>query len=337
MIQVDQLATGLAEAIERRAALLQRLHGCGTDCYRLLHGIAEGVPGVTLDRYGALLLLQTFREGLAAQIVDRLRDVACRALALDLPIVCNHRGTTLLPGFVEHEPVAAALAEQECHEAGVRFLVQARHRGQDPWLFLDMRAGRALVRTLAAGKSVLNLFAYTGGVGLVAAMAGAARVLNVDFSQTALDVGTRNAKRNGIAPERFTVLRSDCIPVLRQLAGLPVQRPGRQVPFPRVEVQSFDLIVLDPPRFAKGPFGTIDVVHDYQSLWKPCLLALADGGAVLATNHVAKVDAATWHEDLRRCADKAGRPLQSLEPITLDEDFPSFDGKPPLKVVLGRV
>lgn len=337
MIEPEHLASSLEQAIARRASLLQRLHAAGTDCYRLFHGIAEGAPGVTLDRYGPLLLLQTFRAALAAQVVERLRAVACRALGLELAIACNHRGGTPLPGFVEHEPTADALAEHECREEGARFLVRARHRGQDPWLFLDLRAGRRLVRSLAAGRSVLNLFAYTCSIGVAAAIAGARSVLNVDFSHTALDVGERNARQNGIARERFTTLRSDCIPVLRQLAGLPVQRPGRHVPFPRVDMQRFDLVVLDPPRFAKGPFGTVDVVNDYQSLWKPCVLALAEAGALIATNHVPEATEASWHEDLRRCAAKAGRPLQSLEPIEVDADFPSFDGKTPLKVVLARV
>ena len=132
------------------------------------------------------------------------------------------------------------------------------------------------------------------------------------------------------------MLRSDCLPVLRQLAGLPVQRRGKHVPFVAVARRPYDLVVLDPPRFAKGAFGTIDVVRDYQSLFKPALLTLAPGGVVLATNHVPTVAAADWHELLRRCAAKAGRPLRDLEPIAVDGDFPSFDAQPPLKVALCR-
>ena len=331
---LQSLDAVLGPAIARRQDLLARLHAEGTDCYRLLHGIAENAPGVTLDRYGSLLLLQTFREPLAGPAVEALRATAGAALGLDLPIVCNHRGAAPPAGFVFHEPTAAALAEHECREGPARFAIRARHRGQDPWLFLDLRAGRTAVRGLAAGKSVLNLFAYTCGVGIAAAVAGAQKVLNVDFSQTALDVGQQNAARNGVPPDRFTVLRSDCIPVLRQLTGVPVQRRERHVPFPKVEPQSFDLIVLDPPRLAKGPFGTIDVVNDYQSLFKPCLQALTAGGTVLATNHVPAVDEGAWHDLLRRCAEKAGRPLQSVQRVALDADFPSFDARPPLKMVL---
>jgi 23S rRNA (cytosine1962-C5)-methyltransferase len=218
----------------------------------------------------------------------------------------------------------------------VRFHIRARHRGQDPWLFLDLRAGRAVVQQLAAGKRVLNLFAYTCGVGVVAAVGGARLAHNVDFARSALDVGLANATANGVA-DRCTVLQSDCLPVLRQLAGLPVQRRGKHVPFVKVAREPWDLVVLDPPRFAKGPFGTVDVVRDYPSLFKPALLALAPGGAILATNHVPTVTAADWHDVLRRCADKAGRPLRALQPIEVDADFPSFDRNPPLKMVLASV
>lgn len=326
----------LQAAIERRRELLARLIGEDTDCYRLLHGVAEGLPGVTVDRYGPLLLVQTFRAPLPPDEVDALGAAAARALGQELLVVGNHRGSRSAD-TAEHVPLAAALAEHECREGGVRFGIRARHRGQDPWLFLDLRAGRRVVRSLAAGKSVLNLFAYTCGIGVAAAVAGATEVLNVDFARSALDVGLANAARNGVRPERFSVLHADCLPVLRQLAGTPVQRAGRHVPFPRIEVRPFDVVVLDPPRFAKTPFGTIDVVRDYQSLCKPALLTLADGGALLATNHVPDVVEPDWHDVLRRCADKAGRPLRSLESIAVDADFPSFDGRPPLKIALARI
>ncbi|MBX3463849.1 MAG: class I SAM-dependent methyltransferase [Planctomycetes bacterium] len=330
----DPLVDLLRGALERRADLLARLHGEGTDCYRLLHGVAEGAAGITLDRYGPLLLLQTFRAPLPAASVSALGDAARAALRLDLEIVHNHRGAAPPVDWVPHEPSPTALAEHECREAGVRFLVSARHRGRDPWLFLDLRAGRRAVRDLARGRSVLNLFAYTCGVGIAAAAAGATEVQNVDFARSALEVGARNIARNGLDATRCTTLQADCLPVLRQLAGQPVQRRGRRVPFVPLAPRRFDLIVLDPPRFAKSRFGAVDVVRDYPSLWKPALLALAPGGAVLATNHVPEVDAAAWHDTLARSAAKAGRPLRSLTAVPVDADFPSFDGRPPLKMVL---
>jgi 23S rRNA (cytosine1962-C5)-methyltransferase len=331
------LAELVPRAIARRADLLARLHGEGTDCYRLLHGIAEGAPGVTVDRYGPVLLVQTFRDALPGHDVDAVQRCVRAELGLDLLVVCNHRGEPPAADFAAHVPSDEALAEHVVHERRLRFVSRARHRGQDPWLFLDLRAGRALVQELAAGKRVLNLFAYTGGVGIAAAAGGAKHVLNVDFSKSALEVARANVAINQLDPERCVMLHSDCLPILRQLAGMPVQRRGKHVPFATIERAPVDLVVLDPPRFAKTPFGTIDVVADYQSLFKPALQALAPGGNILATNHVPGVQAEDWHETLRRCAAKAGRPLRSLQPIAVDGDFPSFDEKPPLKMVLAAI
>jgi 23S rRNA (cytosine1962-C5)-methyltransferase len=334
---MNELSAQLARAIGRRHGLITRLHGEGTDCYRLLHGIAEDAPGITVDRYGPLLLVQTFRAPLAADDVDALQRTATAELGSALQVVGNHRGAPPPADHVAHEPSATAAGEHVARERGVGYFVSGRHRGQDPWLFLDLRPGRARVQQEAAGKRVLNLFAYTCGVGIAAAVGGAAFVCNVDFAAGALAVGTRNAALNGIAAARCVQLQADCLPILRQLAGLPVQRRGKHVPFVTIAREPFDLVVLDPPRLAKSSFGTVDVANDYQSLFKPALLSLTPGGAVLATNHVPGITAADWHEQLRRCADKCGRPLRSLEAIALDDDFPSFDGQPPQKFVLARI
>ena len=338
MVLATPLLDAVAAAIDRRAALLARLGEEGTDACRLFHGIAEGEPGLTIDRYGPLLLVQTFRAPLSHDEAEQLGRGVAALLGAELLCVANHRGPDhRSAGAQAHAPAAAALQEHVCHERGLGFLVQARHRGQDPWLFLDLRAARREVAALATGRRVLNLFAYTCGVGVAAAAAGAHSVVNVDFAQSALAIGARNAALNGVAGDRFRTLQSDCIPVLRQLAQLPVQRRGRARPFAKIAPQEFDLVVLDPPRWAKGPFGAVDVVRDYGSLFKPCVLTLADGGVVIATNHVPEVAAADWCDGLRRCAQKAGRPLRDLELLPPDADFPAFDGRPPLKVAVCRV
>jgi 23S rRNA (cytosine1962-C5)-methyltransferase len=326
----------IAAAIDRRADLLARLQREGTDCYRLFHGVAEGEPGLTVDRYGPVLLLQTFRAPMPAAEVAAIGELVQRRLGAELPFCCNHRGEPPAADFVMHEPAAAALAEVSVAENGVQLLQRARHRGQDPWLFLDLRAGRRALAALARGRSVLNLFAYTCGAGIAAAVAGATEVGNVDFAASALAIGLRNAERNGVA-DRCTFVTADCIPVLRQLAGLPIQRIGKSHAYPRLERRPYDVVVLDPPRWSKGPFGAVDVVRDYQSLFKPCLLTLAAGGVVLATNHAAEVDADAFVASLRRCADKAGRPLADVQLLAPDSDFPAFDGRPPLKIALCRV
>ncbi len=329
------LFAAVDRALARRSDLLQRLHREGTDCYRLFHGIAEGEPGLSIDRYGPLLLAQTWRAPLSHDDAEELLLHVQRALGMELHGVANHRMGA--GKFGAHMPTELALQEHRCKEGGLTFWIQARHRGQDPWLFLDLRRGRAAVRQLAKNRTVLNLFSYTCGVGVTAAASGALESTNVDFAQSALEVGQRNAEANDIRGARFATVQSDCIPVLRQLAGKPVLRRGRDFRFVKFTPRPYDLVFLDPPRWAKGPFGAVDVVRDYASLFKPCVLTLADDGIVIATNHVPEVSALEFTQQLRRIAEKAGRPIKELDLLPVDEDFPAFDGNPPLKVVVCRI
>lgn len=319
--------------------MLDALRREGTDCLRLFHGVAEGLPGLTLDRYGALLLAQTFREPLSPEELRTLEEALRKALPGVFAFAYNHRGKKAVEDFAKwHRPAPEALADFTCLEGGLKYLINARHRGIDPWLFLDLRAGRRAVRAAAKGLSVLNLFSYTCGVGVCAGAGGAKEVWNVDFAQSGLDVGRRNAALNGIPENVFKLVNEDCLTVVRQLAGLPVAgRYGQKRRYQRFEPRFFDLVFLDPPAWAKGPLSAVDVVGDYASMFKPAVLAAKPGGRVIATNHVAAVDYGAWTDALRRCAAKAGRPLKNIEPVPVDADFPSFDGKPPLKVAVCEV
>jgi len=326
----------LANALAHRSTLLSQLELEQTDCYRLFHGSVEGVAGLTIDRYGDLILVQSFHKPLTDEILTIIRrfyaDVHPRFdLIYNDRSARNSRITNPLPD----DQVAAASMPRVAHETGVAFRIQARHSGQDPWLFLDLRAARRRVTQLASGRSVLNLFAYTCGVGIAAAHAGATFVMNVDFAQSSLDVGKENAKLNalGIRP-RF--IQSDVFPAIRQLSGLgQAQRVrGRRLPpFPTLEARQFDLVFLDPPRYAKSAFGVVDLINDYPALFKPSLLATRPGGTLMCCNNVAQVEGTAWLAQLERSAAKAGRPIRDAQWIRPDADFPSFDDNPPLKVL----
>jgi 23S rRNA (cytosine1962-C5)-methyltransferase len=308
-------------AVERRAYLVRSLEAEGTDAYRIFHGAAEGREGLAIDRYGTLILAQSFRGPLDATEREELLRFLRERFPAASEIAFTSRG--------EH----GLSQEHVCKEGGAAFAIRALHRGQDPWLFLDLRAGRRRLGEIAKGRSVLNLFAYTCSAGVAAACTGAGEVWNVDFSGSALDVGRRNAELNGVSM-RF--VKEDCLPVIRQLAGLPVKGRASARDYARFEARTFDVVFLDPPAWSKGPFGAVDVERDYASLFKPALLATAPGGTVIATNHVAKVELETWLASLARCAEKAGRPLASIENVEPDADFRSRDGKPPLKIAVCR-
>ncbi|WP_028453809.1 class I SAM-dependent rRNA methyltransferase [Chitinilyticum aquatile] len=334
------LGEHLAAAFAARTALLSQLHAEHTTAYRLFHGSVEGEPGLTVDRYGDLLLVQSFHAPLDAEQLTTIRTFYAKPYP-GLALIYNDRSASnsRIGNPLAADDEAAAQTLHIAEELGVRYQIQARHSGQDPWLFLDLRAARRRVMQECAGKSVLNLFAYTCGVGIAAAKAGARFVVNVDFAESSLAVGKDNAKLNDL-PIRPRFIQSDAFAALRQYAGIgqPKMVRGKRMPsFPQLEKTEFDLVFLDPPRYAKSPFGVVDLVNDYQALFKPALLCTAPGGMLICCNNVAEVDAEAWLAALERAAGKAGRPIVSHEWITPEGDFPSPDGKHPLKIVLLHV
>ena len=336
----DALLPLLAAAFDARAELLPRLHAEQTDAYRLFHGSVEGHPGLTIDRYGDLLLVQCFHSPLAAETLTALEAFYAGRLP-SLALVYNDRShaNSRIGNPLPGDQLAAAMMPREMHEMGVTYRIAGRHAGQDPWLFLDLRAARRRVMREAPGKTLLNLFAYTCGVGIAAARAGARFVVNVDFADSSLQIGKENARLNDL-PVRPRFVKSDAFAAMRQYSGIgqPERVRGKVMPpFPELEAQTFDLVFLDPPRYAKSPFGVVDLVNDYASVFKPALLCTSAGGTLICTNNVADVQRDAWLDQLQRSAAKAGRPIRETEWIMPEADFPTSDGQPPLKIALLRV
>ena len=335
---MSSLNQALRAALDNRQELLAELHAQSTDCYRLFHGSQEGAGGLTIDRYGPQLLVQSFHQRLERDDLLQLHDAINRHLGLDLLLVYNDRSQG--NSRIDREDTVyraedAALEDTVGHEWGLKYRVRGRHAGQDPLLFLDLRNARGWVKQHSAGKSVLNLFSYTCGVGLSAAAGGAREVCNLDFAEGNLAVGRENGLLNPQLP-KMKFVQSDYFPAIRQLAGLPItQRRGQKLPsYPRLEARQYDLVLLDPPAWAKSAFGTVDLLRDYQSLLKPALLATADNGVLICCNNLAKVSMDDWREQVLRCAEKAGRPVRDWTIMTPGADFPSQDQQPPLKTLI---
>ncbi|VXC15138.1 class I SAM-dependent rRNA methyltransferase [Pseudomonas sp. 8O] len=335
---MPSLDQALRAALATRENLLADLHAQGTDCYRLFHGSQEGAPGLTVDRYGPQLLVQSFHQPLAASDLHNIIDSVETHLGQPLLTVYNDRskGNSRIDRDTSlFQADDAALEDMVGREWGLNYRVRGRHAGQDPLLFLDLRNARGWIKANSAGKSVLNLFAYTCGVGLCAAAGGAREVTNLDFAQGNLAVGRENGALNPELPA-MQFIQSDYFPAIRQLADLPISsRRGQKLPsYPRLQPRQFDLVFLDPPAWAKSAFGTVDLLRDYQSLLKPALLATADGGTLVCSNNLAKVEMNDWRTQVLRCAEKLGRPVQDCQVIAPAPDFPSQDAKPPLKTLI---
>jgi 23S rRNA (cytosine1962-C5)-methyltransferase len=335
-----ELSQSLSSAFVARSALLATMASEQTDAYRLFHGSVEGEPGLTVDRYGDILLVQTFHRPLAAAELATI-EAFYREVLPSLLVIYNDRSqpNSRVSNLLDGALMKLAEMPRQFSELGVKYRFQARHSGQDPWLFLDLRAGRRRVMQEAKGKTVLNLFAYTCGVGIAAAIAGAKQVVNIDFADSSLSIGKENAGLNPI-PISVRFIKSDAFAALRQYSGIgqpQVVRRTKLPDFPKLDAQKFDLVFLDPPRYAKSAFGVVDLINDYSALFKPALLATAEGGTLICCNNVAQVDRAAWIDQLERSARKAGRPVREAEWIAPESDFPSPDGQPPLKMVLLRV
>lgn len=327
-----EMIASLEGALARRVDLIEKFAGEQTDCYRLLHGASEGQPGLTVDRYGPQILVQSFHRAYEPDAMLALGARAAKLLGLDAHVVYHDRSAAKLKHY------GAATAEPlTCHELGLAYEVRDQHRGQDPLLFLDLRAARRQVLARSAGRTVLNLFAYTCGVGLCAARGGASEVWNVDFAASGLAVGQRNALLNRLSSESFVTVQEDFFVVTRQLAGLGIKGRGARRPFQKFAPRCFDLVFLDPPAWGTSPFGAVDLKRDYQGLLKPALLCTAAGGELFCTNNLADVSLEDWCELLERAVVKAGRQLRSLELLEPEADFPPLDGRHALKLAVLHV
>lgn len=265
---VGQVATRVAQALDRRSELLRELEG-DTDAWRIVHGSGDGLEGLTADRLGRAILVERFR-----------RDAPAEQLSAEL-----HRRFGALPVFLKErwsrDPVDLAgcqvqgprleIEELVVREQGSSFAVRLT-AGEHIGLFLDARPARALVRQRAAGSRVLNLFSYTGGFGVAAAQGGARSTTNVDAKRSALDGARRNYELNDLASDTRTFLRDDVIRHLTRAA----RGAGR-----------YDLVVLDPPpRFRRSGGRPYDTKEGYGRLVARCLRVIEPGGMLLAGSNV---------------------------------------------------
>ena len=299
-----------------RAALVRRLpllSATSTNCFRLITGPAEGLGGVVAEVFGRVLVLQIHHRRAAdrrwlEQIARWYRDV------LDIK-------TVYVKSFVKQEDRTAGRHRPELHpdkplfgppidgeivavENGVRFSIRPGS-GLSVGLFLDQRDNRRKVRERSAGKDVLNLFAYTCGFSVAAAVGGAKHTSSVDISPKHLDWGRRNFELNGIDPTDHLFFKSDAADFLDR-----AQRQGR----------SFDLIIIDAPSFAHGRSKreTFSIATDLPALIEQATELLRPRGTLLVSTNYRKMTA----DQLRRAVRQGtGKRRLVLEAPPLPRDF----------------
>jgi 23S rRNA (cytosine1962-C5)-methyltransferase len=275
--------TRVAAALARRAAL-----DPAATAYRVVHAEADGLPSLVVDRYGPYVVAQLLSAGLEAvrpAVLAAIRAVLTPAgllLRNDAPVRRRER----LPQVVE--AVSGEVPEPlEVQEGGVRYLA-APHHGQKTGAFLDQRENRALVGRLARGKA-LDVFCYHGLFSLHLST-GAEHVLAVDASADALAVAVRNAALNG--RDNITWREGNAFEVLRELERAR---------------ERFDVIVLDPPAFAKDKASIPAALRGYKEINLRALKLLAPGGHLFTASCSFHVGRADFLDVLVAAAADAGR------------------------------
>ena len=287
-------------AIRRRETIL----GDGTNAARLIHAEGDDLSGLIVDRYADMLVVEIANSGLE-QLKDLVIDRLERALKPrvvyfknDLP-ARKLEHLSLDPRSIgEGEPIA------QISENGLRFVVDARE-GQKTGFFLDQRNNRALARTLAAGRSFINLFSYTGAFGVYAAAGGATSVENVDVSASAIEFARRNHELNGTTAT-FTV--ADAFQFVRERSA---------------SSQLVDFLVCDPPAFARSR-GDIDrAARGYKDVNLFALRMIEPGGMLMTFSCSGHMSLDLFQKVIFAAALDAGRRVSFVRRLTAGEDHPT--------------
>jgi 23S rRNA (cytosine1962-C5)-methyltransferase len=303
----------IAKAVALRRAYVLSAE---TDCARLVHGEGDGLPGVVIDLYGAFAVLKLYSSGLAAhrrEIVEALRgEVALEGIyGRDEEIARDDEEDELSdresrPGKGQALWGAEPPDELIVREHGMRIAVDVR-TGQKTGYFLDQRENRLALRRFARGRSrAANCFSYSGGFSVSAVLGGAREVVSIDRDAAAIRLARRNFELNGIDPAKHGFVAAD---VLEYLRG---------------DHEPFDLIVLDPPAFAKSQRTVPAALDGYASLHRAALEALAPGGILATASCSARVSPDEFTGAIREAAAKTHAQLQLLEEKRQPPDHPGL-------------
>jgi 23S rRNA (cytosine1962-C5)-methyltransferase len=301
--QIDQdwFKTKIEEAAQIRASLPTNTNG-----YRLVHGENDGLPGLVIDRYDESFVLKLYTPGWIPYL-PILITLLKEYLTPERVVLRLSRGMLRYPEFLHRLEDGAVIWGNPLRgpvlflENRITFEVDLQH-GQKTGFFLDQRDNRAKVERISHGKSVLNVFAYTGGFSVYAARGGAHEVISVDISQPALDAAKRNFAHNNDHPKMaacYHVTRAgDAFKLLSDYA---------------LEKRNFDIIIIDPPSFAKKIVETRKALAAYQQLTRLGLAVLTPGGMLVQASCSSRVSAAEFFSSIHQAARQAGRPLNEIE------------------------
>lgn len=289
------------QAHERRAPLLR---DGSTNAYRLLNGEGDGLPGIVVDVYGPFAVVRldsAVLGGLLPWIVSAVQ----RVISPKGIFQKTSAGLEVLVGRAPPERLIVS-------EHGLRFFADLGS-GQKTGLFLDHRENRHGLEPWCLDATVLNLFSYTGGFSLYAARGGARRVVSVDQAGDAMSRARDNVELNGLDPDVFEFVTADAFKHLEHLAR---------------ENQRFDVIISDPPSFARNRTQRRRALRAYEKLHELALAVLAPRGLYAAASCTSQIDVDTFRGSVAHAAERSKRSLQIIMENGQAPDHPVMVGHP---------
>jgi 23S rRNA (cytosine1962-C5)-methyltransferase len=277
-----------------------------TNCFRLIHGEGDGLPGLVVDYYNGIAIVQAHSIGMH---LDRMRitDALQEILGSELQAV-YYKSESSLPGR-EREKISdeylygMSAVPHLVLENGNKFFVDWEE-GQKTGFFLDQRDNRELLSHYTRGKSVLNTFCYSGGFSVYALAAQAALVHSVDSSEKAIELTRRNIEING-----FNLLQNPCY-------------TEDVFDFIKHKTNVYDVIVLDPPAFAKHRDARHQAIKGYQRLNGQAMKVIRSGGIIFTFSCSQVVDKKLFYDTIVSAAIQAGRNIKVLHHLSQAPDHP---------------
>lgn len=303
------LQNRLQKAIDLRRLFIDQE---ATDAYRLVNAEGDGLPGITIDRYGDYYMLQLYGSvwrPYLQLLVKILTELLQPAGVYEKTRPQNTRELEAIAASKSYGRLLAgkpAPPRLEVRENRLRFLVSLE-KGLDTGLFMDQRKNRAAFMELSPGRRVLNLFSYTGAFSVAAAAAGAAKVTSVDVSSAYMERARENFGANRLNPKRHEFMVGDCFPLMSAFL-----KEGRR----------YDMILLDPPSFSTTSKSRFTTRGGTADLVAAALALLEDGGLLLCSSNHQKVTVEDYLKELRRGALLADCGLQVVSLAGQPEDFP---------------
>lgn len=279
-----------------------------TDAYRLIYAESDNLPGLIVDRYGDVLVLQSLTAGSEAW-KDTLADLLLEETGLFTIYERSDADVRELEGLEPQVGMlrgSKSLVPVTIHEHNLIFNVSFA-AGHKTGFYLDQRRNRLRVRELTEDKDVLDCFCYTGGFTVNALSGGAKTVLSVDSSADALTVCTENVALNQLSADRHTTHEGDVFQVLRKF---------------RDERRSFDMIILDPPKFAPTTAQVEKAARGYKDINLFALKLLRPGGLLVTFSCSGGVDAGLFQKIVAGAALDAGVEAQIVEHLSQAADHP---------------